>query len=154
MLQESFLRVYEKLKSEFCRQVFALVRELRGSLSAMEAFSLEVIRQLGRPTVSQFAAILNISQSNATYKVANLIHKGYLEKENSGADRREYYLVLTPKYYGYVGTLERDMCEAVRRVEERHSPSEVSELSVLLDEIVDNIGSAPATSGDGVQNQA
>ena len=42
MLQESFLRVYEKLKSEFCRQVFALVRERRGSLSAMEAFSLEV----------------------------------------------------------------------------------------------------------------
>ena len=65
MLQESFLRVYEKLKSEFCRQVFALVRERRGSLSAMEAFSLEVIRQLGRPTVSQFAAFLNISQSNA-----------------------------------------------------------------------------------------
>ena len=61
MLQESFLRVYEKLKSEFCRQVFALVRERRGSLSAMEAFSLEVIRQLGRPTVSQFAAFLNIS---------------------------------------------------------------------------------------------
>ena len=94
MLQESFLRVYEKLKSEFCRQVFALVRERRGSLSAMEAFSLEVIRQLGRPTVSQFAAFLNISQSNATYKVASLVRKGYLLKENSGADRREYYLWL------------------------------------------------------------
>lgn len=146
MLQESFLRVYEKLKSEFCRQVFALVRERRGSLSAMEAFSLEIIRQLGRPTVSQFAAFLNISQSNATYKVASLVRKGYLLKENSGADRREYYLVLTPKYYGYVGTLERELCEAVRRFESRHGAQETERFAALLDELAADIGAGAGNS--------
>ena len=132
MLQESFLRVYEKLKSEFCRQVFALVRERRGSLSAMEAFSLEVIRQLGRPTVSQFAAFLNISQSNATYKVANLIHKGYLEKENSGADRREYYLRPTQKYIDYYSISYSYLHTVIERVRQRFPAEDCDKMEQML----------------------
>ena len=76
MLQENFSKVYDKFKLQFYRKVFELVRERDGSLSAMEAFSLEVIQMLGTPTVGQFADFLNISQSNATYKVNNLIKKG------------------------------------------------------------------------------
>ena len=132
MLQESFLRVYEKLKSEFCRQVFALVRERRGSLSAMEAFSLEVIRQLGRPTVSQFAAFLNISQSNATYKVASLINKGYLRKERSGPDKREYYLVLSEKYYGYIGMMRDYVSTVMERMRERFPAQELDRVAEML----------------------
>ena len=89
MLDASFTSVYDKFKLQFYRKVFELVRERDGSLSAMEAFSLEVINMLGKPTVGQFAEFLNISQSNATYKVNNLIRKGYLERENSRTDRRE-----------------------------------------------------------------
>ena len=79
-----------------------LVRERDGSLSAMEAFSLEMIEMLDKPTVGQFAEFLNISQSNATYKVNSLIRKGYLVRENSDIDRREYHLVLSEKFYNYM----------------------------------------------------
>ena len=105
MLDKSFTEVYDKFKLQFYRKVFELVRERDGSLSAMEAFSLEVIKMLGQPTVGQFAEFLNISQSNATYKVNSLIKKGYLERENSQTDRREYHLVLSEKFYNYIGLI-------------------------------------------------
>ena len=41
MLEKSFTEVYDKFKLQFYRKVFELVRERDGSLSAMEAFSLD-----------------------------------------------------------------------------------------------------------------
>ena len=101
MLQDNFLEVYDKFKLEFFRRIFELVREREGSLTAMEAFSIEIIHALNEPTIGRFAEFLNISQSNATYKVNSLIKKGYLKKQNSDTDRREYHLVLSEKYYNY-----------------------------------------------------
>lgn len=49
MLEKSFTEVYDKFKLQFYRKVFELVRERDGSLSAMEAFSLEVIKMLDHP---------------------------------------------------------------------------------------------------------
>lgn len=83
MLEQNFQSVYEKFKLQFFRRLFSQVREREGSLSAMEAFSVEVIHELDAPTIGQFADFLGISQSNATYKVNNLIRKGYIVKENS-----------------------------------------------------------------------
>lgn len=54
MLEKSFTEVYDKFKLQFYRKVFELVRERDGSLSAMEAFSLEVIKMLDHPTIGQF----------------------------------------------------------------------------------------------------
>ena len=105
MLEKNFVDVYDKLKLQFYKRIFGLVREREGSLSAMEAFSLEVIKMLKEPTVGQFADFLNISQSNATYKVNSLIKKGYIERENSRTDRREYHLVLSEKFYRYTELL-------------------------------------------------
>jgi ABC-2 type transport system ATP-binding protein len=51
MLEQSFVSVYDKFKLHFYRSVFDLVRERDGSLSAMEAFSLEIIHLLDEPTV-------------------------------------------------------------------------------------------------------
>ena len=62
MLEKNFVEVYDKFKLNFYRRIFELVREREGSLSAMEAFSLEVIKMLDEPTVGQFADFLNISQ--------------------------------------------------------------------------------------------
>ena len=76
MMEQDFQRVYEKFKLQFFRRLFSQVREREGSLSAMEAFSVEVIHQLNAPTIGRFADFLGISQSNATYKVNNLIRKG------------------------------------------------------------------------------
>ena len=132
MLEKHFSDVYNKFKLQFYRRVFELVRERDGSLSAMEAFSLEVIYMLGEPTVSQFADFLNISQSNATYKVNNLIKKGYLERQNSTVDRREYHLILSEKYYTYMNLYANYELTVMRRVEARFPPEDVAVFDRIL----------------------
>ncbi len=139
MLNENFCKVYDKFKLHFYRKVFELVRERDGSLSAMEAFSLEVIKMLGTPTVSQFAEFLNISQSNATYKVNNLIKKGYLERQNSQFDRREYHLVLSEKFYNYIGLLSSYESTVTERIAKRFSPQEVELFDKMLQIISDEL---------------
>lgn len=139
MLQENFCKVYDKFKLHFYRKVFELVRERDGSLSAMEAFSLEVIKMLGTPTVGQFADFLNISQSNATYKVNNLIKKGYLERQNSQLDRREYHLVLSEKFYNYIGLLSSYESTVTARIAQRFSPQEVEQFDKMLQIISDEL---------------
>ena len=133
MLEESFIKVYDKFKLHFYRRVFDLVREREGSLSAMEAFSLEVIKMLDCPTVGQFADFLNISQSNATYKVNNLIKKGYLERENSVTDRREYHLVLSEKFYNYAELLSSYEVTVMERISSRFSRKDVERFDRMLE---------------------
>ena len=132
MLQENFSKVYGKFKLQFYRKVFELVRERDGSLSAMEAFSLEVIQMLNTPTVGQFADFLNISQSNATYKVNSLIKKGYLERQNSQLDRREYHLILSEKYYNYIGLLSSYESTVTQRMIDRFPPEDIAKFDEML----------------------
>ena len=140
MLEKNFTEVYDKFKLQFYRRVFELVRERDGSLSAMEAFSLEVIKMLGEPTPRQFADFLNISQSNATYKINNLIKKGYLLRENSTLDRREYHLVLSEKFYSYMDLLSNYEKTVMARIEQRFPPEDVAcfdrILKVMSDELM------------------
>ena len=132
MLQDNFLEVYDKFKLEFFRRIFELVREREGSLSAMEAFSIEIIHALTEPTIGRFAEFLNISQSNATYKVNNLIKKGYLKKQNSDTDRREYHLVLSEKYYNYTDIMRSYVKTVLGRMEESFSKEEIELFSNML----------------------
>ena len=132
MVEKSFAEVYDKFKLQFYRKVFELVRERDGSLSAMEAFSLEVIKMLDEPTVGQFADFLNISQSNATYKVNSLIKKGYLERQNSQTDRREYHLVLSEKFFSYMGILSAYEKTVIDRVKERFPKEDVEKFDEML----------------------
>ena len=53
MLEQNFQSVYEKFKLQFFRRLFSQVREREGSLSAMEAFSVEVIHELDAPTIGR-----------------------------------------------------------------------------------------------------
>ena len=135
MLEENFLEVYDKFKLEFFRRIFELVREREGSLSAMEAFSIEVIHALHEPTIGQFAEFLNISQSNATYKVNNLIKKGYLIRQNSETDRREYHLILSDKYYGYTDIMRSYVDTVVGRIRKSFTPEEAKQFGDMLDRI-------------------
>lgn len=139
MLEQSFIEVYEKFKVQFYRKIFEKVKERDGSLSAMEGFSLEIIRALKEPTVGQFADFLNISQSNATYKVNSLIKKGYLVRQNSTTDRREYHLVLSDKYYSYAELLTSYEQTVVNRMRERFSEEDVEKFNELLTIISDEL---------------
>lgn len=132
VLQDNFLEVYDKFKLEFFRRIFELVREREGSLTAMEAFSIEIIHALNEPTIGRFAEFLNISQSNATYKVNSLIKKGYLERQNSQTDRREYHLVLSEKFFSYMGILSAYEKTVIDRVKERFPKEDVEKFDEML----------------------
>lgn len=138
-MEEKFLEVYDKFKLEFFRRIFELVRERDGSLSAMEAFSIEVIHALHEPTIGEFAEFLNISQSNATYKVNNLIKKGYLIKQNSEIDRREYHLVLSDKYYGYTDIMRSYIDTVMDRIKKAFSIEELTAFAEALTKISDEL---------------
>ena len=132
MLDKNFIEVYEKFELQFFRRVFEQVKERDGSLSAMEAFSLEVIYLLNEPTVGQFADFLNISQSNATYKVNSLIKKGYIERQNSQTDRREYHLILSEKFLNYVGLFNQYEHTVMQRCAERFPSEDVAKFDEIL----------------------
>ena len=139
MIEESFIKVYDKFKLQFYRKVFDQVRERDGSLSAMEAFSLEVIYMLDRPTVGQFAEFLNISQSNATYKVNSLMKKGYLERHNSQTDRREYHLVLSDKFNRYRSLMANYEQIVMQRVTQRLPAEDVQKFDEILQIMSDEL---------------
>ena len=130
---KNFLGIYDKFKLMFYKGIFGVVKEREGSLSAMEAFSLEVINMLGRPTISQFADFLNISQSNATYKVNSLMKKGYIERENSSVDHREYHLILSDKYRSYIGIMSSYEKQVLERITSRFSNEDLEKFNEMLE---------------------
>ena len=139
MIEENFTTVFDKFKFQFFRKIFESVRERDGSLSAMEACSLEIIDLLGAPTIGEFADFLNISQSNATYKVNSLMRKGYLVRQNSETDRREYHLVLSEKYYNYMAFLTSYEDTVCRRIQDRFSEEELTVFDRILKTISEEL---------------
>ena len=139
MIEESFNAVFDKFKFQFFRKIFGSVRERDGSLSAMEAFSLEIIELLDAPTIGEFADFLNISQSNATYKVNSLMRKGYLVRQNSETDRREYHLILSEKFHNYMSLLTSYEDVVMGRIQERFSEEELKVFDGMLKTISEEL---------------
>lgn len=139
MLQTEFTKVYAKFRMHFYRQIFQQVKERDGSLSATEAFSVEVIYLLGSPTIREFAEYIDISQPNATYKVNNLIKKGYIKKNNSASDKREYHLEVTDKFLNYYGVNDAYFQKIMDRIEQCYTPEQVALLSDMMRRITQEI---------------
>ena len=132
MLEITFNEVYTKFKLNFYRGIFERLKERESSLSASEAYAVEVIYALREPTISQFANYLNISQPNATYKVNTLIRKGYIEKVNSDIDKREYHLRTTQKFWDYYAINQNYINTIMKRIRERFTEEETNQLSYML----------------------
>jgi len=98
-----FDELYRYLRLAHYQKLFATISEKPGSLSATEAFSVEVIFLLGEPTLGEFADFIGISQPNASYKVSALVSKGYITKESGESDKRECRLAVTKKFLDYYG---------------------------------------------------
>ena len=113
MLIKETTELYKKFRLMHYRSMFGRIRERDGSLSATEAFALDVIYLLGSPTLGRFADCIGLSQPNATYKVNNLIAKGYVMKTASETDRRECRLCLTEKFYSYLEPQNEFIASAV-----------------------------------------
>ena len=132
MLENMFNEVYTKFKLNFYRGIFNRLKERESSLSASEAFAVEIIHALNEPTMSQFADFLQISQPNATYKVNSLIRKGYIEKVNSSVDKREYHLRTNAKFLNYYAINQNYINTVMQRIRERFSREEALQLENML----------------------
>lgn len=135
VLEKLFVDVYTKFKLQFYRRIFHRFETREASLTAVETFCVEVIHALGTPTISEFAGYVNISLANATYKVQSLVKKGYLTKERSEEDRREYRLLVTDRFYEYLSFNTNYVDTVIERIEDRFSPEDVATLKRMLDVI-------------------
>jgi DNA-binding MarR family transcriptional regulator len=117
MLEKEFEKLYFKFRNKYCENLFSSVTEDKQSLSPTESYCVEAIFLLKRPTVHQFANYVNISQPNATYRINNLINKGYIRKVLSEEDRREYFLEVTDKFsknYGVNSSFNSELMNGIR----------------------------------------
>ena len=140
MLDQVFNEVYTKFKLHFYKAVFGRFQTREASLTTVETFCMEIIMALDAPTVNEFSSFLGISAPNAAYKINNLIQKGYVRKEQSESDKREYHLVVTQKYIDYYNISYRYVSKVVERVKERFPPEDVAKMEemprVISDELM------------------
>lgn len=100
-LEESIYKVFTNLKLNYYNTVFKILEERKGDLTIIETICVEAIYELNEPTINELAKFINISQPNAAYKVANLVRKGYVRKQQCEDDRRSYRLLVTDKFLKY-----------------------------------------------------
>lgn len=139
MLDRNFSRVYTKFKLHFYRAVFGRFQKREASLTAVETFCMEIITALGKPTINEFSNFVQISPPNAAYKVNSLIQKGYVVKEQSEDDKREYHLVVTQKYIDYYNISYRYLSTVMGRIKDRFPPEDVTKLEEMLAVISDEL---------------
>lgn len=135
MLTQNLLKISCRLRLESYRTLFAAIRERGGSLSATEAFSADIIHLLGEPTLGQFADTIGISQPNATYKVSNLVTKGYVEKI-TGEDRREVRLHTCGKFDSYYDEGQGLLEKAMKALKGSFSPEELDTASAVAEALL------------------
>ncbi len=137
MLEKEFEKLYFKFRNNYCKNLFSGVNDDKDSLSPTESYCVEAIFLLNRPTVHQFANYVNISQPNATYRISNLISKGYVRKVLSEDDRREYFLEVTDKFsknYGMNASFNAQLMSGIR---EKFTEEEI----VLLEKMIKRLNS-------------
>ena len=132
MLKETFGGVYPKFKLHFYQTVFSRFQSQESSLTTVEGFCMEIIMALGRPTINEIARFVHISPPNAAYKVNSLIQKGYIRKERSPEDKREYHLAVTQKYIDYYNISYRYLDTVMDRIQARFPPEDVKRLDEML----------------------
>lgn len=132
MLEVAFLRVYTKFKLNFYKKIFSRFETREASLTAVETFCVEVIDAMKKPTINEFAKFVNISQANAAYKVQSLIDKGYVTKERSTKDKREYILSMTDHYYEYSKISSGYVYQVMQRMQERFSKEDIATFERML----------------------
>lgn len=131
MLSKEFQSVYNIFKMNFYASMCANSKEL----TMQEAFSLDIIYMLDHPTILEYAKYMGISQPNATYKINQLIEKGYLIKEVSKEDKRSYRLQVTKKFLAFYRDNDRFIKKVLGDIENIFTSDEVKLLEKMLQTI-------------------
>ena len=127
--------LYSKFRVHYYRDVFKRINSRELSLTTTEVYCVEIIHNLGKPTIQEFANFIGISSPNATYKVNSLIKKGYVQKVQSDKDKREFYLDVTERYYRYYNINEKYLDIVENRLKANLSPEEFEMFNNTLKKI-------------------
>lgn len=125
--------IIKNFKLMIYQNVFKELKDKTDSLSSSEFFCLECIYLLDKPTISEFAEFLDVSSPNATYKVKQLIKKGYIQKVKSKKDGREYRLVPTDKFFKFYGDKANYGDVIMSNIEKSLEKDEVKRIDNALD---------------------
>lgn len=120
------LLLYDKALSD-------LGSENEDALTMQEVVHMEIIVALNGPTIKTFAEHAKLSDPNAAYRVQKLISKGYIRKEQSSSDRREFHLVPTDKYAEHIGLFSDYIKMVSDRIEKHFSPEDVARFDEILE---------------------
>ena len=132
--------IYKNFKLMIYKNVFkGLKGKTDDSLSSSEYFCLECVYLLDNPTISEFADFLDISSPNATYKVKQLIKKGYIEKVKSKKDGREFRLTPTDKFFKFYGNKANYGELIMNNIEKKLEKEDVKQIDNVLDVLIDKV---------------
>ena len=139
MLEESFITIIMKFKYLFYKRFYDNLNNKESGLTSTKAFCLDAIYILNRPTITELAKFLKISNSNVAYRIMNLINKGYVKKIQSQFDKREYYLLTTNKYDKYYG-IDNELLESVTsKLEMKLTREEIKKLDQSLRSVMEEL---------------
>lgn len=133
MLSKEFQEVYNIFKMNFYASMCANSKEL----TMQEAFSLDIIYMLNKPTILEYANYMGISQPNATYKINQMIEKGYLTKTVCEDDKRAFCLEVTNKFLECYRDNDRYIKKTLGDIENTFNQDEVQLLEKMLVSIRD-----------------
>ncbi len=139
MLTTAITDLFKRFRLMNYKQLFGRIRERDGSLSATEAYTVDVIFLLENPSITQLAETLGISQPNATYKVNNLVAKGYVTKTVSEDDKREIRLRVSDRFFKYYGDLDHFADKAVAALEAEYSAEELESFQRMLRSLAEHV---------------
>ena len=131
-LEKSFATIYTKFKLHFY-QTISKRKTVDEALTIFEVFCMEGILALEQPTIAQFGRLMNLSTPNAAYKVNNLVKKGYVERVQSQADKREYHLRPTQKYLDEYNVSYSYLDTVIARAREHFSEDELEKFAQMLE---------------------
>ena len=137
MIKEKFERIYRNYKLLFYKELFQGLNQFnKDNLTAFDFFCLETIHLLKKPTMKEFANFLEVYSPNVSYKIKNLIQKGYLNKVMDEKDRRIFHLEVTDKFKKFYNKNDYSGMFVIDKIEKMFDSSELKRLEELLDLIV------------------
>jgi DNA-binding MarR family transcriptional regulator len=122
-------------------------------LSAPQLMVMRTVKEEGRPTASELARAVSLSQATITTILVRLEEAGYLLRERSDEDRRRVHVVLTEAGRAVLAAAPKPLQEAFSRRFEALPEWEQHQLVAALQRIAmmmdaENIDAAPLLSGE------
>jgi DNA-binding MarR family transcriptional regulator len=109
--------------------------KIHEDLSPPQIHMLLRIRNQGQCTISELAALLDVSPPSVSAMVDRLVDKGALVRERSKEDRRVVAVQLSDNASKHVGNIEEAMLESFVKIIEKVGPELAEKWCTVVDQV-------------------